>query len=376
MSFLRKTGLLIAAVACLAPAQASDIIVGQVAPLSGLLAPTGNHIRAGAQLYFDVINAAGGVNGQKIKLVSKDDGYKAEATVKLSRTLIDETQPIALFGYVGTGNIETMLKEKVLDENGVPLITVRTGATNVAKINNPWLFATRATYAGEVNKIFQLYSASGHTNYAVFYQNDPFGLDGLASAESLAEKHGSKIVAKGSYEKNTTDVANAVKAIAAAKPHAVIMVSNTAASAEFIKKAKDAGLKTQFITLSTTDAVQLVDSIGASAAAGVAVTQVVPHPDNRSAPLSREVRDNFAKFKQEGVTLNHVFIEGYAGAKILVEGLRRAGPGATRKKLRDTLEQIKNYDIGDMVISFSPANHFGTSFVDINIISGNGKLLK
>ena len=376
MSLLRTAGLLIAAFMCISPSIASDIVVGQVAPLSGLLAPTGNHVRAGAQIYFDSVNAAGGINGQKIRLITKDDAYKVPETIKQTKALIEEAQPIALFGYVGTGNIEAVLKEKILDENGIPLIMVRTGASSLAKSGNPWMFITRAGYSGEIGKIFQLYSASGYKNYAVFYQDDPFGQDGLSSAEALADKYGCKIVAKGSYEKNTTEVTNAVKTITAAAPHAVIMVSNTAASAAFIKKAKDAGLRTQFVSISTTDATQLVDLIGAPTAAGVAITQVVPHPDSRTVPLSKEFKDNFTKFKPEGVLFNHVLLEGYVGAKVLVEGLRRAGPGATRRKLRDTIEQIKNYDVGELIISYSPNNHVGTSFADINIISSNGKLLK
>ena len=376
MSLLRSAGLLIAAFACISPSVASEIVVGQVAPLTGLLAPTGNHIRAGAQIYFDAVNASGGINGQKIKLVSKDDGYKVPDTIKQAKALIEETQPVALFGFVGTGNVEAVLKEKILDDNGIPLVMIRTGASSLAKSGNPWMFITRASYAGEIGKIFQLYSATGYKNYGIFYQDDPFGQDGLASAEALAEKHGCKIVAKGSYEKNTTNVASAVKTIAAAAPHLVIMVSNTAASAAFIKQAKDAGLRTQFVAISTTDATQLVEAIGAPTAAGVAITQVVPHPDNRTVPLSKEFKENFTKYKPEGVVYNHVLLEGYVGAKVLVEGLRRAGPGATRKKLREALEQIKNYDLGDLLISYSPTNRAGTSFADINIISGNGVLLK
>lgn len=376
MSLLRTAGLLIAALACISPSTASEIVVGQVAPLTGLLAPTGNHVRAGAQIYFDAVNASGGINGQKIKLISKDDGYKVPDTIKQAKALIEETQPVALFGFVGTGNVEAVLKEKILDDNGIPLVMIRTGATSLAKSGNPWMFITRASYAGEIGKIFQLYSATGYKNYGIFYQDDPFGQDGLASAEALAEKHGCKIVAKGSYEKNTTNVANAVKTIAAASPHLVIMISNTAASAAFIKQAKDAGLRTQFVAISTTDATQLVEAIGAPTAAGVAITQVVPHPDNRTVPLSKEFKENFTKYKPEGVVYNHVLLEGYVGAKVLVEGLRRAGPGATRKKLREALEQIKNYDLGDLLISYSPTNRAGTSFADINIISGNGVLLK
>jgi ABC-type branched-subunit amino acid transport system substrate-binding protein len=354
----------------------AEIVIGQVAPFSGPLAPTGNHIRAGAQLYFDVVNAGGGVHGQKIRLVSKDDAYKAEETVRLTKALISESQPLALFGFVGTGNGEALLKENVLTDAGIPLVALRSGATSLVKSGNPWLFMTRAGMDSEISKMIEQYSSTGYRKYAVFYQNDPFGLDGLASAEALIGKHNSKLVIKASYEKNTTEVSAAVKAIAAAKPDAVIMVSNTAASAEFVKQSRAAGNTAQYVTLSFTDAAQFAERIGNQAASGLAVTQVVPNPESRQIPLTRELMDNFAKFKPANVSTNHALMEGYLGAKILVEGLRRAGPNPTRKKLRDALEQIKDYDAGDLFVNFSANNHAGLSYVDITILDRNGKLMK
>jgi branched-chain amino acid transport system substrate-binding protein len=156
----------------------------------------------------------------------------------------------------------------------------------------------------------------------------------------------------------------------------VIMIANTAASAEFIKQSKDAGNTAQFITISVTDAAQIVKRIGKQAAAGLVITQVVPNPEARATPLTREVMDNFDRFKPVDVTPNHTLLEGYLGAKVLVEGLRRAGPNPTRKKLRDALEQLRDYDAGDLFVSYSANNHGGVNFVDINIINRDGKLLK
>lgn len=362
--------------ACTLTAAAGEITIGQVAPLSGPLTPTGTHLRAGAQLYFDAVNAAGGIHGNKLTLLSRDDGYKATETVKQARELLREAQPLALFGIVGTGNVEAILKEKVLDEAGIPLVTVRTGASSVVKSGNPWLFATRASYAAEIDKIVLQYETIGYRRFAVFYQNDPFGLDGLASAEASVKKAGGEMVAKAAYEKNTTEVAAAVAAIATAAPQAVIMVSNTAASAEFLKQSRAAGNLAQFVTLSVTDGPQVAERIGKSVAKGLVITQVVPDPSGRSIPLIREIQDNFAKFKPKDVALNHTLIEGYLGAKILGEGLRRAGPNPTRKKLRDALEQIRDYDVGGQYISYSASNHVGADYVDITILNKEGKLLR
>ena len=175
ISMLKRTALILAALTVAGNALA-DIVIGQVTPLSGPLAPTGSHIRAGAQLYFDAVNASGGVHGQKIRLITKDDAYKASETVRLARELINEAQPLALFGFVGTGNVEALLKDKILTEAGIPLVMVRTGASSVLKSGNPWLFFTRASYEAEIKRIIQQYSSTGYRNYAIFYQDDPLSL--------------------------------------------------------------------------------------------------------------------------------------------------------------------------------------------------------
>lgn len=373
---LKNTALIITLLIFAGQALA-EIVIGQVTPLSGPLAPTGSHIRAGAQLYFDAVNSKGGVHGEKIRLVTKDDAYKAAETVRLAKELINEVQPLALFGFVGTGNAEAILKDKILSNAGIPLVMIRSGASAVVKSGNPWLFITRASYEAEINKIIQQYSLTGYRTYAVLYQDDPFGLDVLGSTEASVGKFDSKIVAKAGYKKNTTEVSEAVKTIAAAAPHAVIMISNTAASSEFLKQSRAAGNNAQFITISVTDAAQVVERIGKDVANGLALTQVFPDPESRSIPLTREIMENFSKFKPSGeITPNQTLVEGYVGAKVLVEGLRRAGPKPTRQKLRDALEQIKEYDTGDLYVGFSPTNHSGVHYVDITIINREGKLLK
>lgn len=357
-------------------ANAADIVIGQVAPFSGPLAPTGIYLRAGAQLYFDSVNAGGGIHGAKIRLIAKDDGYKADETVRLAREILKESQPLAFFGFVGTGNAEALLNEKILSEAAIPLLTVRTGAASVVRKNDPQLFLTRASYAEEVEKITQQYATTGYARFAILYQNDAFGLDVLASAEEAIKKAGGTLLAKGAYEKNTTKVENAVKAIAAANPQAVIMISNTAASAEFLKQSREAGNLAQYVALSVTDGAQVARLIGNDKAQGLALTQVVPDPGSRAIPLIREIQENFQKFAPKDVSVNQTFVEGYLGAKILGEALRRAGPNPNRKKLRDTLEAMKEYDAGGLFIGFGPEKHAGSRFVDITILNRDGKLLR
>ncbi|KFB68191.1 ABC transporter substrate-binding protein [Candidatus Accumulibacter vicinus] len=374
ISFVRATLAII--LFAMALPSAAQIVIGQVAAFSGPLAPTGTHMRAGAQLYFDAINAEGGIHGARIRLLSKDDGYKSEETVRLAREMLKESQPLAFIGFVGTGNVEAILDQKILSEAGIPLVAVRTGTESLVRRNDPFLFMTRASYAEEIEKITDQYITTGYTRFAILYQDDAFGQGVLQSAEQAIKNAGGTLAAKGAYAKNTTEVGAAVKIIAAAKPQAVILIANTAASAEFLKQSREAGNLAQYVALSTTDAAQIVQRIGADKAEGLALTQVVPDPNSQTVPLIREIQNNFAKFKPRDVTLNHTFVEGYLGAMVLGEALRRTGPNPTRKKLRDTLEALKNYDAGGVFISFSPKRHAGSRFVDITILNRTGKLLR
>ena len=86
-------------------ASAAEIRIGQVAPYSGPLAPTGKHVGAGIQLYFDKVNASGGVNGNTLRLVTRDDAYKSDETIKQVGELIANEAPLALCGLVGTGTV-------------------------------------------------------------------------------------------------------------------------------------------------------------------------------------------------------------------------------------------------------------------------------
>jgi ABC-type branched-subunit amino acid transport system substrate-binding protein len=290
--------------------------------------------------------------------------------------MVRDPSVVALVGMVGTGNVEALVKEGVLQQAGISAVGIRSGAGSLIKPVVPHLFHTRASYAAEVREIVQQLATTGTKRVAVLYQDDPFGLDGLKAAERYLKELGLELAVKAPYEKNTTKVETAVKVINEAGTQAVIMVSNTAASAEFVKQSRAAGNSAQLITISVTDGGQVVSKIGKETARGLGIVQVVPPPASRALALTRDLQEDYKRFAPKGVELNHTLLEGYVAGKVLVEGLRRAGPNPTRKKVRDALETIKDYDTGGLTISFTPENHSGSSFVDITILDREGKILR
>ncbi|HVK53702.1 MAG TPA: ABC transporter substrate-binding protein [Burkholderiales bacterium] len=353
---------------------AAEIVVGQVAPFSGALAPTGKGLQLGAQVYIDAVNAKGGINGAKIRTVSKDDGYKVDETLKQIKALLAEHKPVALFGLVGTGNVEAILKEGILDAEGVPVVGPRTGAYSLRNPVNPFLFHIRASYRDETEKMVAHLTPFGIKKIAALYQDDAFGKDGLSGIEAAMTKRGLSLVASGAYEKNTTKVEDAVKTIAKANPQAVLMISNTAASAEFVKQYRAIDTGAQLLTISVTDATGVVKAIGADAARGLVIVAVVPQPHKRMVSLVKEFQKDFQQYAPKDTELSFSALEGYVTAKVLVEGLRRAGPNPTRKSLQKGLESINQFDVGGYEITFGAGNRSGSGFVDIGVIGADGKL--
>ncbi len=353
---------------------AADIVIGQVAPFSGTLAPTGKGVNLGVRAYFARINAKGGIRGSKLKLATRDDGYKVAETLRQTRDLLAKEKPVALIGFVGTGNTMALHKEGILTAAKIPLVGVRSGALALREPTPAYIFHTRASYAAEAQRIIGQMKSMGLQRIAVFHQDDPFGQDGLEAAKTRLAAAGMNLVATGKYKKGTTDVADAVKIIHAADPNGVIMVSNTAASAAFVSGMKTAGSYALMVALSVTAGPQVAKRIGPEMAHGLGIVQVVPQPDSEAVPINRDLAADLKRLNA-GVAPNHTILEGYLMAKVLVEGIRRAS-ATDSASIVAALNNLGTFDAGGVTIRYRPDNHDGSGYTDISILNRAGHLLR
>lgn len=368
------------ALACLAAtaigaAHADDIVVGQVAPLSGVLAETGKDMVLGARVYFDQVNDQGGVNGKRIRQVIKDDGYKVDETVRLTREVIDVDGAVALIGFAGTGNIAELLRQKVLDNAGIALVAPYTGGEVLRSPFNPHIFHIRAGYADEAEGIVEQLVMLNMKRIGVMYQDDAFGKAGLAGVEAALKKRKLELVVTGAYEKNTDNVAEAVKTIARANPQAVVMISVSKSTAAFSKQIRAVSTVAQLVNISVVNPKEVVRLIGNEDARGIGVAQVMPYPFSGTLPIAREYQKAMAKYAP-GSDLSYTSFEEFIGAKVLVEGLKRAGPNPTREKVVRALETLRAWDAGGFTVRFSPTSRTGSRFVEITVIGKDGRLLR
>jgi branched-chain amino acid transport system substrate-binding protein len=132
----------------------ADIVVAQSAPLTGEAGASGRGLVLGSKIYFDHINATeGGVNGQKITHVVKDDGYQIEGTVRNTREFIADPRVLALTGLYGTDNVTELFKQGLFDNTPLAIVGVSTGAKLLREPLNPSIFHLRASYIEEVDAI-------------------------------------------------------------------------------------------------------------------------------------------------------------------------------------------------------------------------------
>jgi branched-chain amino acid transport system substrate-binding protein len=350
----------------------ADIVVAQVAAFNGPQASVGQGLNVGIKLYLDSINAGGGIHGQSVRLVAKDDGYNADLTASLAKEAITADDPIALIGVQGTANNEALLKEKLLATYQIPLIGPRSGSLSLQ--SNPFIFHVRASYRSETQRMVDVLTAIGVNQIAVVYQDDGLGKDGLGGIEDALAQHSLKPVVKIGFERNTVKVEAAVAAMLKAAPQAIVFIGVISPAAEFVKQYRTAGGAAQVLGLDLIDSEPLVKLAGVDKAKGVVITQVLPHPDRIVIPLIKEMHALMAKKGDKAVPISYVTVEGYVAAKVLVEGLRRAGPKPTRAALVRALETMNDYDAGGYFISYGPRKHEGSTYSELGVIGKDGKL--
>jgi len=360
------------------PASAADpgvtpttILIGESAAFSGPASELGIEMRAGATAYFNSVNKTGGVNGRKIELRSLDDGYEPDRAVANTKKLIDDGV-FLLFGYVGTPTSNAA--RPIFTAAKVPFVGAFTGAESLRSPLNRYIFNIRASYYDETDKIVGQMTGQTLDKIAVFYQNDDYGKAGLAGVQRAMEKRNLKIIATGTVERNTTDVAAAVAAISKAEPQAVVMISAYKSCAAFIKAMRAAGFNPQFMNVSFVGSRALAHETGPSGR-GVGITQVVPFPWSLSTPVVKEYQQllEASTGKQE---YSFTSLEGFLAAKVLVEGLRRAGSDLTREKFITAMETMRDVDFGGFYVTFTPSNHNGSKFVELTVIGKDERFLR
>ncbi|MGZ5033596.1 MAG: ABC transporter substrate-binding protein [Usitatibacter sp.] len=346
---------------------AKEILIGQTSSFTGAIAGQVKEQTDGATLYIDWVNANGGVNGRKIRLESLDDAFDAKRAAQNARTLIDKGV-FALFLTRGTPQNEAILP--VIKETGTPLIAPSTGAIVLHEPVNPLVFNVRARYQTEAEQAIAQLKSQGITRIVIVHVNDSFGKDCLVGFLSGLKKSQIESLGTFSYDRAKGDTGEAAAKVIALKPQAVVTAGHSKPLANLVREMRKAGLGgVTFITLSNLSSQSFLDDLG-DVGHGVIVMQVFPNPARSDTRIAAELKRVAAG--RPGFVISHMAMEGFAAAKVLVEGLRRAGRNPTRASFLAGLESLHDYDLGGLTLTFGPSDHSGLDYVEASIVNKRG----
>ncbi len=342
-------------------------VIGQSAPLTGGNAAFGKDIRQGAHAYFAMVNATGGVQGRAIELLTLDDTNDRKVAGANTKTLLENKNLLALFGYASaTLSLDAMPQAL---QKSVPFFAPFSGA-NAVRVNNPVLFTVRASYGQELEKMLTFWTSLGLKNVTVMHYDDEVGKQNLGVVIQFLKTI--DLVPKAlPLKRNATVGVAEARAILAQQPDVIIYTVLSGAAAQLQKELLAMNRMVPASSLSFIGADQFIAAAG-EASAGVSIGQVVPSPGTAAAG----VRECAKAMEADGLktAMNTTQLEACLAARVLVEGIRRAKKPVTAQTVLESLQNLGTYDLGGFKVTFAPGAQHGSKFVELALVTRDGKL--
>jgi len=359
----------------------NEIRFGISAAFSGPAKELGQNMRLGIEAAFNAVNARGGVHGRMLRLAAADDGYEPARTAETMKRLYEKDQVFGIIGNVGTPTATVALPYAL--ERKMLFFGAFTGA-GLLRSDPPdrYVFNYRASYAEETSAMVHYLVKVKRlkpSQIAVFAQQDSYGDSGFIGVTKAVRALGGddNAVLRLNYQRNTVDVDEAVEQLkkSLVPIRAVIMVPTYRAAAKFIEKTKDLFPGMIYTSVSFVGSTALANELmllGKRFANGVIVTQVVPALDGHSS-LVLDYKAAMAKYFP-GEQADYVSLEGYVMANVLIAALRRNGQDLDTEKLVQTLENMRDLDLGlGTPVTYGRSEHQGVHKVWATQLDENGR---
>jgi len=348
----------------------SEIRIGASAVLTGPLGPQTLAYGAGAQLYFDSVNAAGGVNGRKIVYTQVNDGFDVAKSVENSKKLIQDDKVFVLFQPTGTPHTTALLP--LATESKTIVFGPVTGASSLRETPNHYLFHVRASYGDEAQRIVQQLRQLGTDKIAMFYQDDGFGKTLLAEVRRAAESLQVKLVAEVKVDPKAPDFAAAAAQLEKAGPHAIIMGTAGGTFSNLVKAVYATSLRPTVYGFSVANVDTLNKDLGPQAR-GIVLAQIMPSIRHTSTVIVSEYLD-ILHSKNASASASSAQFEGFVHAKLLVLGLKAAGAKPTTESFIKGMEGLGEVRYDKFTARYTPQSHNGANYVELAIVDNSGNL--
>ncbi|OOG44635.1 ABC transporter substrate-binding protein [Polaromonas sp. A23] len=343
----------------------TSIVLGQTLAMSGPGSSLAQSFHQGAKLYFDTVNAAGGVNGRKIELVTLDDQGNPANTLVNTKKLLDQGV-LSLFGFYGSPQVTAAYP--LIKDGDVLLFAPMAAADEFRGALYANVYSLRPGYSEEAAAITRHAAALGARKLAILHANDGESLAALESAQRTMTSMGANLLTTAAF--TGSKVGGSVDKALAPGPESVLVIGDSQSAALVVRELRAKGFRGPIYGFSNTGESLLAELLGKSGA-GVVVARVVPKSDGTKVALVRELQADAAAAKLGKP--NVYMVEGYIAARVYTEALRRVSKEPTRAKLRKAIEALDDVSIGGFRVHFVE-DRVGSRLVELGLIDSQGRV--
>ncbi|MCY1170671.1 Periplasmic binding protein [compost metagenome] len=383
--FRTVSALAVSAAIALAAFSASAQDMHRFAIANDLSGPSSYHGKtyaAGFNTYLKEVNEAGGVGGKKVELLQENAERNVQKEVGFLRKFAQQDNALAAIVVTTDG---LFAAKPMSDSFKLPImgIGVPELATNPS---HPWVFNIFASYQDTVfAAIDHIFATDKDPKIAVIYPDSQYGLEALRAAETRMQKYNKPLVAKVVMALRETDATTQVLALKQAGAKYVIVQLAGAHIAAVLRDADKVGLDAMIIA--TTQGMDREPDLilGQANGANLAKRFLGVGPwakwNETAIPGVVAMRNAVKKYDNTpddklGDVMYSNFVQGYVNAMVLVEALKKAGPNPNGEKIRDAMNQIKDFDTKGITppLTFTADRHKGTNGVKIYRINVERKV--
>jgi branched-chain amino acid transport system substrate-binding protein len=374
---------------------AEDIVIGMSAAFTGPSRALGIELYRGSMAYLEAVNRSRGIHGNKIVIRAYDDGYNPKPAIQNTIKLVEDNNVFLLMNYVGTPTVTRVLPLlRNYRNKHVYLFFPFTGAQPQRQPPySDFVFNLRASYQNETEGLVDHFVRVGRTKIAVFFQADAYGRGGWEGVKGALTRHGLTINSEATYRRGTefsASLKQQLEILKAAGPDAIVSIGSYAACAALIRDARDSGWQVPIANVSFVGSVPMADLLlqlgkakGVDYTSNLINSQVVPSYEDMSLPAVKEYRQRMDEYgakvphpsgasDYQPVRYSFVSLEGFLNAKLLVQILSNMGSAPAKNRIKETVENIRNLDLGvGSLISFGPDKHQGSDQVYYTTLKDN-----
>lgn len=351
--------------------------IGVILSLSGPGSPLGIPERNALELLAEEINEQGGIDGIKVELLIEDDQTDPAKASQAARKLIEKDKVIALIGS-SVSPCSLAIKE-VVQNYGIPWMCPA-AANAITEGDVKWVFRTAPKDAVAVETLLRYLSENTDLRrIAILHDSNAFGQSGADEIKKRSAEFNLEVVAVEKYETNAPDLTSQLTKLKQANPDCLIVWGTNPGPAIALKGMKQIGFNVPYFGSHGIANMKFIELAGKDAdgvifpAGKILVAEQLEEGDPVKKVMLEFIKKYEEKFKEKPVTFA---AHAYDALKILVDALKRAGT-AEPEKLRDTIEQTKDYIGLDGTMSYSSQDHDGIGVDDMVVVKiENGKWVR